>query len=55
MPFLGGLNMHITSLEWSTAAIMEKSKSSHISATASPITTKFGTVTQFRPLDRYDR
>ena len=42
MPFVGGPNTHITNPRWRTAAILEKSKNGHISATVSPISTKFG-------------
>jgi len=37
------------------AAIFEKSKNRHMSATVSAISTKFGLMTQFDPLDRSDR
>jgi len=33
MPFVGGLNIRITNPRWRTAAILEKSKNCHISAT----------------------
>jgi len=33
MPFVGGPNMRITNPRWRTAAILEKSKNHHISAT----------------------
>jgi len=42
---------HTTNPRWRTAAILEKSKNSHISARVGPIATKFVTLTQFDPLD----
>jgi len=38
-------------LDLAAAAILKKSKNRHISATVGPIATKFGTLTQFDPLD----
>jgi len=55
MVFVGGPNTHITNPRWRTAAILEKSKNHHISATVWPISTKFGMVTQFDALDRSHR
>ena len=40
---------HTTNPRWRTAAILEKSKNRHISAAVWPMSTKFGTVTQFDP------
>ena len=45
MPFVGGYKSKMR-----TAAIFEKSKNRHISATIQPIFTKFGTLVQFDPL-----
>ena len=55
MPFVGGLNTRITNPRWRTAVILEKSKSRHISAAFRPMSTKFGTATQFDPLELSDR
>ena len=54
MPFVGGPDTRITNPRWRTAAILEKSKISHISAAVWPILIKFGTLMQFDLLDRSD-
>jgi len=46
MPFVGGPDTRITNPRWRTAAILQKSKNSHISAAFQAILTEFGTVTQ---------
>jgi len=55
MPFVGGPNTHITNPRWRTTAILEKQKNRDISAAFSPISTKFGTATQFGALEPSDR
>ena len=50
MFFAGGQNTCITNPRWRTAAVLEKSKNRHISATVWPIATKLA-VTQFDHLD----
>jgi len=51
MPFVDVSNARITNARWRTAAILEKLKNRHISATVWPIVTKFGTMTHIDPLD----
>jgi len=55
MPFVGGPHTRITNPRWRTAAILEKSKNRYISAAVQAILTKFGTMMQIDPLDRYVR
>ena len=58
MPFMGGpnrANTRIPNPRCRMAAILEKSKNCHISATVWAISTTFGTMTQFDPLDCSDR
>jgi len=55
MPFVGGPNTGITNPRWQTAAILEKSKNHHISATVRQIAIKFGTGTHINTLKRTDR
>ena len=55
MAFVGGPNTHTTNPRWRTAAILEKSKNSYISAAVWPISTKFGAATQFGTLEPSDR
>jgi len=52
MPFVGGLHTRITNPRWRTAAILEKSKNSHILAAVWPILKKFGIMMQFDPVNR---
>ena len=54
MPLVCGPHTRITNPRWRTAAILEKSKDSHISPAVSAISTKLGTVTQFDTLDTSD-
>ena len=54
MPFVGGPNTRITNPRWRTAAILEKLKNRHISASVRAILTKFGTMMQLDPFDRFD-
>jgi len=51
MPFVGSRNTRITNLRWRTAAILEKSKNRHISATVWPSATKCGKLMQFDPCE----
>jgi len=53
MPFVGGRNTCIINPRWRMATILEKSKN-HISAMVWLTAMKFGTVTQFDPLDHSD-
>ena len=55
MPFVGGPNTRIANPRWRTAAILEKSKNRYISNAVWPTSTKFGTTTQFGPLEPLDR
>jgi len=53
MSFVGGPITLIRNQRWRTAAILEKSKNRHISATLWPIAAKFGMVTHFGSLEPY--
>jgi len=55
MLFAGGPNTRTTNPKWRTAAILDKSKTRHISATVWPNAMKFGSLTQFDHLDPSDR
>ena len=54
MPFVGGSHTLISNPRWRTAAILEKSKNRYISAAVRAISTKFGMMTQYDPLDHLD-
>jgi len=54
MCFVGGANTRNTNPRWRIAAIFEKSKNRHISATVWPMAMKKGTLMQFDPLCRFD-
>jgi len=55
MPFVVSPYTRITNPRWRTAVILEKSKNRHISAVVQAISTEFGMMMQFEPLDRSDR
>ena len=54
MPLMGGLNARIIYQDGGRPPCWQKSKNRHMSAMVAPIATKFGTLTQFDPLDHSD-